>query len=141
MEIIGFLWFNLDGLPIAISSPTLQCRMLHKPCLNINFLAHLNWKFKWAFLVACCQSVRPSACCQSTRPSVSSLFIFSLPLQNHCVNFNQTWHKTSFSEMDSSLFKLSAPPLSKGRSLRNSENTLTKFRNLLQNHWANFKQT
>ena len=34
------------------------------------------------------------------------------------------------------------PPFSKGRQLRNSENTLTKFKNLLpQKHWTNLNQT
>ena len=30
-------------------------------------------------------------------------------------NFNQTWHKASMGEVDSSLFKWKAPPFSKGR--------------------------
>ena len=35
-----------------------------------------------------------------------------------------------------------APPFSKGRSLRNIyENTLTNYKYLLQNHWANSNQT
>ena len=37
-----------------------------------------------------------------------------LLLQNHWANFNQTWHKASFGEEDSSLFKGRAPPFSKG---------------------------
>ena len=38
-----------------------------------------------------------------------------LLLQNHWTNFNQTWHKASVGEGDSSLFKWRAPPFSKGR--------------------------
>ena len=56
-------------------------------------------------------------------------------LQNHLANFNQTWHKASLGEGDASLFKRRTPPISKGRLLSNSENTLTKLKNrLLQNH-------
>ena len=66
----------------------------------------------------------------------------NLLLKNHWANFNQTWHKPSFDEGYSNLFKWRAPPFSKGRLLRNSKNTLTKFKNLLlQNHWAIFNQT
>ena len=39
----------------------------------------------------------------------------NLLLENHWANFNQTWHKTSLGEEDSSLFKWNAPPFSKGR--------------------------
>ena len=38
-----------------------------------------------------------------------------LLLQNHWANFNQTWHKASLSEGDSSLFKWKATPFSKER--------------------------
>ena len=66
----------------------------------------------------------------------------SLLLQNHWANFNQTWPKASLGKGDSSLFKWRVLPFSKGKLLRNSENTLTKLKNLLlQNHWANFNQT
>ena len=38
--------------------------------------------------------------------------------------------------------QMKGPAFSKGRQLRNSQNTLTKLKNpLLQNHWANFSQT
>ena len=39
----------------------------------------------------------------------------NLLLKNHLANFNQTWHKASLGEGDSSSFKGRAPPLSKGR--------------------------
>ena len=89
---------------------------------HVTFLAHLSWKLKWAFLITCrpssvCLSVRLSVCpsvCLSVRPSVNFSY-FHLLLQNHWANFNQTWHKASLGEGDSSLFKWSAPPFSKGR--------------------------
>ena len=40
---------------------------------------------------------------------------FHLLLQNHWANFNQTWHKVSFGEGDSSLFKWRATRFPKGR--------------------------
>ena len=39
----------------------------------------------------------------------------NLLLQNYWANFNQTWHKVSLGEGDSSLFKWRAPSFSKGR--------------------------
>ena len=86
---------------------------------DLSFLAHLSWKLKWAFLIA----FRPSSVC----PSVNFSY-FRLLLQNHWANFNQTCHKASLGEGNSSLFKWRAPPFSKGRLLRNSENKLTKFK-------------
>mgnify|MGYP003688899091 CR=1 FL=1 len=65
----------------------------------------------------------------------------NLFLHNHWANFNQTWHNASFGYEDSSLLKWRASRFSHGRLLRNSKNTLLKFKNLLQNHWANFNQT
>ena len=58
------------------------------------FLAHLSWKLKWAFLIACCLS---SVC-----PSVN-FWHFQVLLQNHWENFNQTWHKASMGGGASSL--------------------------------------
>ena len=40
---------------------------------------------------------------------------FRLLLQNHWANFNQTWHKASLGEGDSSLFKWRTKPFSIGR--------------------------
>ena len=61
--------------------------------------------------------------------------------QNHRAIFNQTWHSAALGEGNSSLFKWRAPPFSQWRWLRNSENTLTKLKNLLQNHWVYLNQT
>ena len=41
----------------------------------------------------------------SVRLSVCKLLHFRLLLQNRWANFNQTWHKSSLSKVDSSLFK------------------------------------
>ena len=70
------------------------------------FLAHLSWKLKWAFLITC----RPSSLCLSVNFSN-----FHLLLQNHWANFNQTWHKVSLGEGDSSLFKWRATSFPKWR--------------------------
>ena len=113
----------------------LNCRRLYN-YWNSVFIAHLSWKPKWAFLITCRpSSVRPSVC-------LSVNFSHFHLLQNHWANFNQTWHKVSLCEGDSSLFKRRAPPFSKGRKLGNKKNKLTTVKNLLlQNHWANFNQT
>ena len=44
-------------------------------------------------------SVHPSVCLSV------NFSLFYLLLQNHLANFNQTWHKVSLGEGDSSLFK------------------------------------
>ena len=85
------------------------CIRSRLPILFI-FLAHLSWKFKWAFLI----TYRPSSVCPSVYLSVNFSH-FHLLLQNHWANFNQTWHKVSLGEGNSSLFKWRAPPFSKGR--------------------------
>ena len=73
--------------------------------------------------------------CLSARPSLNFSYFRHL-LKNHWAKFNQTWHKASLVEGDSSLLKWRAPPFCKARKLRNSEETLTKLKKLLQNHWA-----
>ena len=54
------------------------------------FLAHLSWKFKWAFLIACCPSYNVY------------LYDFS---HSRTTYFNQPWHKASLGEWDLSLLK------------------------------------
>ena len=104
---------------------------------GVLFLAHLSWKLKWTFLIAC----RPSSVCQSVRLSLNFSY-FRLLLRNHCANFNQTWHKVSLGKGDSSLLKWRAITFPTGRYLQNSEITLTTLKNLLlKNRWANFNQT
>ena len=132
------------------------CFALLAYCFQLLFLAHLsqpnsaqsilgglgfillNWR------------VPPFSKGRSIQNSEKTLTKFNnLLLQNQWPNFNQTLHNASLGKGDSSLFKWKAPPLSKGDSCeiakthwRNSENALTKFKNLLlQNHWVNFNQT
>ena len=69
----------------------------------VTILAHLSWKLKWAFPIAC----RPS----SVRPSVRTFFLFR-HLHNHWANLNQTWHKASLGGGDSSLLIWKATPFS-----------------------------
>ena len=78
------------------------------------FLAHLSQRLKWAFLIKICPlSVVvvvvigvveprpfPGGDSENTLTKLKNLL-----LQNHWANFNQTWHKTSLGEWDSSLFK------------------------------------
>ena len=52
----------------------------------------------------------------------------SLLLQNHWANFNQTWHKASLGEGDSSFFfKWRARPFLRGDNYEIAKNTLMKF--------------
>ena len=77
-------------LTILFSSPELKAQ--------VSFSDHLS-------SVVCRLSVRLSV----------NFSHFHLLLQNHWANFNQTWHKASLGEVDSSLYKRRAPPFSKGR--------------------------
>ena len=104
--------------------------------ISSNFIAHLSWKLKWAFLIACCLSVRLSVC-----PS-ENFSHFQLLLQNHLANFNQTCHKASVGEGDSSLFKWRVTPFSRGRQYWKCKIILKIFKNLLlQNRLAYLNQT
>ena len=76
-----------------------------KKMISRYFLAHLKLKLKWASY---------SDRLFSVRLYVNFSHNHHL-LQNHWANFNQTWHKASSGEGDSSLFKYRAPPFSKGR--------------------------
>ena len=54
-------------------------------------------------------------------------------------SFSQTWHKSSLGQGYIRFIKWGAPPFSKGRWLRKSENTSTKILNLLLlNYWVSF---
>ena len=101
-----------------------------------SFLAHLSWKLK---SVSCLIRWHSAFVCSSVPSSVNFLH-FRLFLQSHWVNYSQTWHRASLGEGDSSSFKWRATSFPKGRQLRNSKNVLTKFKNLPQNHLANFNQ-
>ena len=69
---------------------------------DCKFLAHLSF------------SDHLSSVCPSVRLSVYFSH-FHLLLQNHWVNFDQTWQKVSLGEEDFSLFKLRVTPFPKGR--------------------------
>ena len=62
-------------------------------------------------------------CLSSVCPSVNVCNVF----KNHWDNFNQTWHIAFLGEGNSSSFKGWAMSVSKGRTLQNRENILTKF--------------
>ena len=94
-----------------------KCKIVTFP-----FLAHLSWKLKRAFLIAC----RPSSVWPSGRLAVN-FSQFNLLLQKHFANFNKTWHKASLGEEDSILFKWRVKPFSCLFSLTKSQNTLRKF--------------
>ena len=80
-------------------------------------LAHLSRNLKWACLIKICQ----------LSVFVVNFSHFHFLLQNHWIYFNQTWHKPSIAEQNSSLFKWRVSSFSRGRWYWNSKNTLTKF--------------
>ena len=52
---------------------------------HLPFSAHLSWKLRWTFLIACCLL--------SIYLLSVNFSYFHLLLQNYWGNFNQTWHK------------------------------------------------
>ena len=98
---------------VFFSSPELKTQ--------VSFSDHLSFVVCLSVRLSVRPSVRPSVCLSV------NFSHFHLLLFNHWANFTQTWHKASLGEGDSSLFKWRATPFSKGRHLRNSKNTLTKF--------------
>ena len=64
-------------------------------------LAHLSWRFKWAFLIKIC----PLSIIGVVVRVIVNFSHIHLLLQNHWTNFNQIWQKASFDKGDSSLFK------------------------------------
>ena len=100
------------------------------------FFSSPELKAQVSLLIVCRpSSVRPSVC-----PSVCKLLIFSSsslePLgqfqPNSAQNILGWWELKNLSNEGSHNF-------TRGDNYENSENTLTKFKNLLlQNHWANF---
>ena len=125
---ITFLWFDI-GLPYLAHGCITMIRCvayIHDPDMTLNFdlnvkfigfltcfrvrpitfLAHLSRRLKWAFLIKICPL---------SVVVIVNFSHFHLLLQNHWANFNQTWHKASLGEGDSSLFKWRTPPFSKER--------------------------
>ena len=95
------------------------------------FLAHLSWKLKWAFLIAC-------------HPSSEIAKI-------HLQNFNQKKHTSISTKLATmhpwvkghQVCSNEGPcPFPSGDYYEIAKNILTNFKNLLlQNHWANFNQS
>ena len=77
----------------------------------LKFSPHLSRTLKWAFLI--------TICLLSVVVVVGVVVVnfshFHLILQNQWANFNQTWHKGSLGDRDSSMFKWRGTPFSKGR--------------------------
>ena len=72
-------WYTLAKLNLSNS----------RPWGSFTFLAHLIWKLKWAFLIAC----RPSSVCFPSIAIYRSVnFSHFHLLKNRWVNF-MTWHK------------------------------------------------
>ena len=102
------------------------------------FSTKLGTKYPWVKGIQVCSIEGPHPFWRGDNYQIAKIHCWNLKnllFKSHKANFNQTWHNASLGEGDSSLFKWRAPPFSKGRLLRNSENTLTKLKNLLlQNH-------
>ena len=99
-------WFIQD----VVLPPALSAEKAGSMEVIFLFLAHLNRRLKWAFLIKICPLFVVVVVVV-----VVNFSHFHLLLQNHWANFNQTWHKTSLGEGNSSLFKWRAPPFSKQR--------------------------
>ena len=82
----------------------------------------MNWKLKWAFLIAC-------------RPSINFLHFHHF-LQNHLANFNNLNTKHPWVKGIQVCPNEGSRPFPMGRWLCKSENELTKFKNLLLHNYV-----
>ena len=90
----------------------------------------LGTKHPWVKGIHVCSNEEPRAFLKGDNYEIAKKTLTiskNLLLKNHWTNLNQTWHKVSLCEEDSSLFKWRAQPFSKGKQWRNSWITLTKF--------------
>ena len=94
---------------------TLRTFLIDIKLYRIMFLAHLSRRLKWAFLIKICPLSVVVVVVVTVVIVVVNFSHFHLLPQNQWTNFNQTWHKASLGEGDSSLFKWRAQPFSKGR--------------------------
>ena len=90
-----------------------KCLWISLLLKKLRFLAQLSQRLNWAFLLKMCLlSVVIVVVVVVIRIVVNFSHVYLL-LQNHWANFNQTWHKVSLGEGDSSFFKWRAPPFSR----------------------------
>ena len=109
--IIVIFFFNSD-YPSSVLCPIHQPRIFSSPW------AESSSEFFWSLVVRCL-SVCPSDCLSV------NLSYFQL-LKNHWANFNQTWHKVSLSEGDSSLSNEGPCPFPRGGNYK-----------IVKIHWRN----
>ena len=121
----GFFSVVLTIKGILLEQFSARFCVVLKVCPYSTFLAHLSRRLRWDFLIQICPL---SVVVVGVVVVVIKFSHFHLLFQKHWAKFKQTWHKASLGEGESSLFKWRAPPFSKGRSLWNSENILTKLK-------------
>ena len=124
-------------------------------CFITFFLAHLSWKLKWGLVITSCLFL-----------SVCKLFNFSSSSPELLGQFQTNYEMAKIHKQNLKIFSRTTGQIStklspkhlfvkrfwflqtkshtffKGEIIRNSENTLTKLKNLLlQNHWADFNKS
>ena len=97
--------------------------------VNHFLLVRLSRGLNWAFLIEICLF---------SVVVVVKYWHFCFHLQNHWANFNPTWHKASFVEGDSDLFKRKTIPFIQEEIITKKENIHLPNLKSSQNHWANF---
>ena len=118
----------------------------HHMCTNVYreifipfpVLSHLSQRLNWAFLIKICPM---SVVFVVVFVVVVTLYIFIFFSRFTGQISTKLGTKHTCREGDLDLFKWRNSPFYNGRELRCSENTLTKFKNLLlKNHWPNFNK-
>ena len=118
LEVFLFsLWLlNHSWLDLSIASKSdIQCTFQNFGLICMCFfVAHLRWKFKWAFLIACC----PSSVCLSLRPSDPlswcKLFTFSSSSPEPLGQFQPNLAQSILGGRGFKFFKMKCHTLSKG---------------------------
>ena len=137
-----------------------MCELLLNEIFHFSVISlHVVWSFIWLkwipFTQWCCVSVFKIKNINSpevtAQVSFSNLVVrlslnfsyFHLLLQNHWVNFNQSWHKASLGKENSSLHLgkyQNALRRIDGQTIFQREIMTKQWTNLdLQDHWTNYK--
>ena len=127
----GIKWLNTrSGGGISQTTMQFQWKCLRKNNLKMDetFLAHLSRRIKWAFLIKICPLSVVVVVVLVVGVVDVNYSHFLSHLQKHWANYNQTWHKASLGDEDSSLLKWGPCPFPRGNDFE-----------IVKIHWRNIK--
>jgi hypothetical protein len=103
----------IQGKIIAKSKNTLKIKKIFFSRTSRPISIKLDTHYPWVKGIEVCSNKGPGPLQMGDNCKKGGSF--KNLLQNHPANLNQTWHKSSLGQRDSSLFKRRGYPISKGR--------------------------